>query len=406
MDSDDDPSDDEGLTLSPEAAAALRAFAISTGIAGFAVDALSSSSSENIDEAAASDLLSAVRDHFDVKDKNETFTVEYKDDKYDGNDHDDNSLPADATIVTTTHAGKRWIRFQVHGVKRMLGQTLSSTGLTIWRAAEHLCEWMFQHPERFRDRTVCELGCGLGMASILLENMSVARVVVATDGDDDTMQLLRENIARTDSPAVVAKKLYWGDAADLAGVLVDYPIGFDSIIASDVIYEEEQVEPLIATVAALLRRPQPFQSSSSSSSSSPPSSSALSNAATVMPATDAAATVTVTAPAREILQSTVNSPQPARIVPPTPPATSATTSTTTTAPFAASTSTTDHTQTDRQPDHQPDHQPEFLLAFARRNVSIDRVLEAAQRAGLRWEVLSPGLGGLEPVYSLRWAADA
>ena len=48
--------------------------------------------------------------------------------------------------------------FQVNGVKRELGQTLSSTGLTIWRAAEHLCEYMVNQPQRFMNRKSCELG--------------------------------------------------------------------------------------------------------------------------------------------------------------------------------------------------------------------------------------------------------
>ena len=40
-------------------------------------------------------------------------------------------------------------------------------------------------------------GCGLGMVSILLDKLSVCRSVIATDGDDDTMDLLRENIELT-----------------------------------------------------------------------------------------------------------------------------------------------------------------------------------------------------------------
>ena len=45
----------------------------------------------------------------------------------------------------------------------------------------------------------------------------------------------------THSAGVAARKLYWGCDEDITGVLCDYPSGFDCIIASDVIYEEEQV---------------------------------------------------------------------------------------------------------------------------------------------------------------------
>ena len=53
-------------------------------------------------------IVDAVRDHFDVKDRDEKFLVHYK--------SDDEC---------------REIRFELKGVKRRLGQTLSSTGLTM-----------------------------------------------------------------------------------------------------------------------------------------------------------------------------------------------------------------------------------------------------------------------------------
>jgi hypothetical protein len=209
------------LSLSPEAAAALRAFALAQGIA---VD-----TSGADDEAAGDpgDLISAVRDHFDVKDRDEIFPVEHKDEGYD---------------EASPDAGLRCIRFELKGVKRSLGQTLSSTGLTIWRAAEHLCDFIFRNPERFHNRSVVELGCGLGMVSILLHKMAVAATIVATDGDADTMELLRNNLATTGSAdGVDARKLYWGDESDTAALLAAYPARFDVVIASDVIYEDEQV---------------------------------------------------------------------------------------------------------------------------------------------------------------------
>ena len=44
---------------------------------------------------------------------------------------------------------------------------------------------------------VCVVGCGLGMVSILLDKMKVCSSILATDGDDSTMDLLRENIRLT-----------------------------------------------------------------------------------------------------------------------------------------------------------------------------------------------------------------
>ena len=60
------------------------------------------------DESDAVSVVDAVRNHFDVKDRDEKFLVHYK--------TDDES---------------REIRFELKGVKRRFGQTLSSTGLTM-----------------------------------------------------------------------------------------------------------------------------------------------------------------------------------------------------------------------------------------------------------------------------------
>ena len=151
-DSDTNDDDDNELALSPEAAAALRAFALSSGVAF--------DTSDNQEDQ--DDLLSAVRDHFDVKERDETFVVEYQDNDDDEDTTSKTNSPQVAAVL------KRHIRFEVQGVKRVLGQTLSSTGLTIWRAAEHLCDYMFHHPTRFQQRTVCELVSVLSDSTLLL----------------------------------------------------------------------------------------------------------------------------------------------------------------------------------------------------------------------------------------------
>jgi hypothetical protein len=43
----------------------------------------------------------------------------------------------------------------------------------------------------------------------------------------------------------------------------------------------------------------------------------------------------------------------------------------------------------------------FLLAFARRNVPIDKVLAAAETRGLAWQVLDEQVR-MEPIYRFTW----
>jgi predicted nicotinamide N-methyase len=51
--------------------------------------------------------------------------------------------------------------------------------------------------------------------------------------------------------SVVAEKLYWG--RDVESFVTQHPDKFDILIAADVIYEEDQVQPLIDTVVAILK---------------------------------------------------------------------------------------------------------------------------------------------------------
>jgi predicted nicotinamide N-methyase len=51
--------------------------------------------------------------------------------------------------------------------------------------------------------------------------------------------------------SVAAEKLYWG--RDVESFLTQHPDKFDILIAADVIYEEDQVQPLIETVVAMLK---------------------------------------------------------------------------------------------------------------------------------------------------------
>ena len=62
-----------------------------------------------------------------------------------------------------------------------------------WRAAEHLCQFIINNPQKFRSKTCCELGAGLGLVSILLDKLDICSFLLATDGDEDTMNLLIDN---------------------------------------------------------------------------------------------------------------------------------------------------------------------------------------------------------------------
>lgn len=117
-----------------------------------------------------------------------------------------------------------------------------------------MCDWLYHNQALFVGKTVCELGCGLGVVSLLLAKVGVAQCVIATDGDDDTMDLLRENVDREKcSSLVCCQKLVWGDpSGGSENLLQSHPKRFDFLLAADVVYEDDQVLPLVQTAGDLL----------------------------------------------------------------------------------------------------------------------------------------------------------
>lgn len=250
--------------------------------------------------------------------------------------------------------GKRAVSFTVKGLRRDLGQTLNSTGLTIWRASFHLNEYLFNNPQRYMSKSVCELGCGLGIVSILISKLKMQRpdeaigassIVIATDGDDDTLSLLQRNIDETNVTSHChAEKLWWSDHAVF---LEKYKEGFDVLLGADIIYEASKVASLMSTVAVLLKKP------------------------------------TDRRRGREETQCEIETD---------PPLNQSQDQTLTPPPLTPNpTDTYDGGY--------------FFLAFARRNVPIDMVMDEVQRLGMTFKILSNSEGGTEPIFEIRWKED-
>jgi predicted nicotinamide N-methyase len=88
-------------------------------------------------------------------------------------------------------------------------------------------------------RTVLELGCGLGLPS-LVASLAGANVV-ATDWALEALELLRRNAERNGA-AVTALCIDWRDCTAL-------PAGrFDLVLAADVLYEARNAAPLLAAL--------------------------------------------------------------------------------------------------------------------------------------------------------------
>ncbi len=150
------------------------------------------------------------------------------------------------------------VKLRLHGWKKELGQQLDSTGLTMWRAGEDLGRYLWEKRAALFQagqgrQHVLELGCGLGLCGLLASQLNPHGVVVLTDGDALTMEKLAQNVEDNtvaNGCAVTARPLLWGEHAEL---LAEFPDKFDLVLAADVIYEEEAIQPLLQTVVATLR---------------------------------------------------------------------------------------------------------------------------------------------------------
>jgi 16S rRNA G966 N2-methylase RsmD len=140
-------------------------------------------------------------------------------------------------------------KIELRGFKEENGQTIPSTGLTLWRAAPLLCDFLHQNTELVEGKRVLELGAGLGLCGIFAEKLAAAEVFL-TDGDTDTLAQLRENVESNGCSKTICPQLRWGHRI---AEFVSLHGQFDVILAADIIYVEEIIEPLFDTVVALMK---------------------------------------------------------------------------------------------------------------------------------------------------------
>lgn len=112
----------------------------------------------------------------------------------------------------------------------------------IWPSALRLAEAL---PENLPHIRVLELGCGLGLPSLVAAARGAT--VLATDWSEEAIVLLSENAARN-AIELTARRVDWAEPALL---LEEAP--FDLVIAADVLYEARNVEWLAALLPQLGR---------------------------------------------------------------------------------------------------------------------------------------------------------
>ncbi|KAG1362486.1 putative S-adenosyl-L-methionine-dependent methyltransferase superfamily protein isoform 4 [Cocos nucifera] len=135
--------------------------------------------------------------------------------------------------------------------------TCKSTGLMLWESARLMCNVLAENPSIVSGKRVLELGCGsAGICSIMA--IQFAKLMVSTDGDIETLNLLRQNIISNVKQdlmnKIMVKKLTWGNNEDVKAIkdLCSHEGGFEVIIGTDVTYNHDAILPLFETARELI----------------------------------------------------------------------------------------------------------------------------------------------------------
>jgi SAM-dependent methyltransferase len=132
-------------------------------------------------------------------------------------------------------------------------ETACSTGVTLWKAAPLLSNFISLHSESFvKGRQVLEIGAGLGLCGIVANHLG-AKQVVLTDGDTNALSELRRNVYKNcrNEDTVICRQLLW--KLERTKAFKDEFGTFDTILAADVIYVPESINPLFDTAISLMK---------------------------------------------------------------------------------------------------------------------------------------------------------
>lgn len=138
---------------------------------------------------------------------------------------------------------------------RTLIAAAGTTGLRTWESSLHLGQYLCLNPTIIRGKRVLDLGAGTGYLSILCAKYLGARHVVASDGYDDVINNLPDNLflnGLQGSDKIAPMDLKWGHAL-VGGEEREWNggRGIDVVLGADVTYDKRIISPLVATLEEL-----------------------------------------------------------------------------------------------------------------------------------------------------------
>jgi predicted nicotinamide N-methyase len=116
----------------------------------------------------------------------------------------------------------------INEAKNILGSG-PNVGLRTWEASLRLSTYLYQNQYLICDRNILELGAGTGFLSLFCSFILNAKQVIATDGNENVLQSLRDNIELNASsfPGMIrpiVRTLSWESHSDIAEALSPIPV--------------------------------------------------------------------------------------------------------------------------------------------------------------------------------------
>jgi predicted nicotinamide N-methyase len=114
----------------------------------------------------------------------------------------------------------------------------------LWPSALALLSILQKHPSLIRDKTVLELGAGIGLPSLMMAD--IAKSIQISDYDKEAVALLQKNIEYLQLQNAEAIKLDWNALPET--------IHPEVVILSDVNYDPTQFETLINLIKKFIHQ--------------------------------------------------------------------------------------------------------------------------------------------------------
>ncbi len=124
----------------------------------------------------------------------------------------------------------------------------------LWPSGLALAEALLADPQQVCGKRTLELGCGLGVTAAVA--LSLGARLTVSDLFDDALLFTEYNALHCAGHTPATLLLNWRTPVGRERLLRAAP--FDLLLAADVLYEAEDLEPLLALAPALLRSGAPF----------------------------------------------------------------------------------------------------------------------------------------------------